>query len=720
MDPQIATPEPRMPPAVPRRRRHRLLKTFAALLLLFVLALLALPWLASADWSRRRIEAALSGELQAEVHLDAVHASWWSGFGLDGLVIANAAGFDSSHPFLQLSTLRFDFSFWRALRGQVSMSGEVQGLRLYVDQLADGRTNYEVLFHKGAGRGSAPAPRPSSGPNVPVPANDNDLLDMLQSLQLDVTATDVVVEIRRDGKLMESVRDASLELTKALGATLFKVDADATLGPPTAAPGKVMLHADAEARDRTFDAALSTTNLQLQRYQPLVDALLPADALHMSGVVTANLQARVVDGAEGRRLVVDGDATVTAPDFSGTLLQGMRLVAPKWSLAPKLLVALDADDQPLRIDATQFAADLGCLQLQGLDAAATKVLLGDQQGLGFDCRLDVDALASYGGPMPSELRNIGGVVQGQLALPLHGAAMPPLQQLLASTRADAKVQLRQLSFAGFSLQQLDSVLKLSGGKIELSTGTATLLNQGPLQFTLSSDLQQRDTLPFRLSLHWQGGKVDGQTSELLRYAVPLLAGLQDNTASFTSGIDLSLELQGTALPQTGQNWLQLLNTWRGSGNVALADGELLPAPALQSLLGLLGQQKKLAIDKLSGAFTMQQGTIETKVMRWISKGQDYGLSGKVGLDGALDFGLDLTALLKQHKDGAKIAAVLGNQKLMAGLAGNLDAPRLGLPDLGSLLGSALQQEAQKLLKDKAGNAVQKALEDLLHKSRKKQ
>jgi hypothetical protein len=239
--------------------------------------------------------------------------------------------------------------------------------------------------------------------------------------------------------------------------------------------------------------------------------------------------------------------------------------------------------------------------------------------------------------MPAQLRNIGGVVRGKVALPCAGAAVPPLEQLLDGVDADASVAVQHLAFAGFDLTNLDARLRVQNGKLGLTTGTGTLLNLGGLQLDLQSDLTRTATMPFQLQLQWRGGKVAGETAALLRYAVPLLAGLQGEAANFTSGIDLSLELQGAALPQTGQSWLQLLNTWQGSGDIALANGEVLPAPALQGLLSFLGQQGKLAIDRLAGGFTLQQGTVESKLMRWVSKGRDYGLTGKVQLDGKLDF-----------------------------------------------------------------------------------
>lgn len=697
-----------MPPPVRRRRRHLLLKILGAVALLFLAAVVAIPYIISSDWGRRRVAAAMSESMHTDVQLEDFDFGWFSGVGIDGLRIANPAGFDASHPFLQLRHMRGDLGLWQALRGNFEITGAVDGLQLFLDQDVDGRTNAEAL-----GGGSKDGGGGGGGGNGGRPDPE-----MLQRLRLDLALTDSTLEIRRGGQLLESVRDIACKVNKVPGSPVFDLQLDATTDPAGGKPGKLQVHATVDSAAMTVDSDVAVARLDLAHYQPVVDVFVPPGGASIAGIVDANLQAHVTGEGADRRLVMDGSIAVEQPQFAGSLLQGMTIKAVRWSMTPQLIVALDADDMPTRIDASKFTADLGCLQLRGLDGAATEKMLGGKPGLGFETSLDVDVLASYGGPLPEQLRNVGGVVSGKVAVPFTGLQMPPLEQLLADVEVDAAVQARHLVVSGFDLSGLDASLRMQDGKLAFDTGKGTQLNTGGLQLQLQSDLQQPSALPFQLQLHWRGGKVAGETTALLRYVVPLLAGVQATAASFDSGIDLGLELKGAAMPQSGQSWLQLLNTWEGSGNIALTDGEVQPAPALQGLLSLLGQQGSLAIDRLAGGFTLKQGTIDTQLMRWISKGQDYGLSGKVRLDGKLDVGIDVTAMLQQHKDGQKVAAVLGDRKLMVGLDGTLEAPQLSLPDVGKLLAEALQQDAGQTLQQTARDALQKALDDLL-KGKKK-
>jgi hypothetical protein len=141
---------------------------------------------------------------------------------------------------------------------------------------------------------------------------------------------------------------------------------------------------------------------------------------------------------------------------------------------------------------------------------------------------------------------------------------------------------------------------------------------------------------------------------------------------------------------------------------------------LQPLLSLLGQPQELAIDRLSSTFALQQGAITHRAMKWISRGQDYGLSGKVRLDGSMELGMDLTSLLQQHKDGKAIAGFLGDAPLTASIAGTVDAPKLATPDLGKLLQQALQAAPRQLLEQRGQDLLQKGLDRLFGDKKKKQ
>ena len=85
------------------------------------------------------------------------------------------------------------------------------------------------------------------------------------------------------------------------------------------------------------------------------------------------------------------------------------------------------------------------------------------------------------------------------------------------------------------------------------------------------------------------------------------------------------------------------------------------------------------------------------------------MSGSVGLAGALDYELDLTALLRGHRDGERVLALLSGALPPAAIQGSLDAPKLQLPAIDVVLQRALENE----LKQQGGGLLKKALDDLL-------
>ncbi len=96
-----------------------------------------------------------------------------------------------------------------------------------------------------------------------------------------------------------------------------------------------------------------------------------------------------------------------------------------------------------------------------------------------------------------------------------------------------------------------------------------------------------------------------------------------------------------------------------------------------------------------------------------SKGRQFRMRGTTGLDGEIDYLIDASDLLKGHRDGERIRGYLGAKGLEARLTGNLDAPRLAMPDLAELLqraaGGAIEQELQKQAKKRLDRLFRKIL-----------
>lgn len=722
MDPAASPSTPPPPPpetAVAPERRPRRRWWRIAGVLAFALALLVVvaPYALSLGFVRRGIENDLSEQLGTRCSLERLGFNWFSGFALEGLRIGNPPGFDQDQPMLQVRRLAGDLSLGQLLRGRIGVVGLMDGLEVRLDQDQQGVSNVERVLHKRSG-GAVVVQRPGGGP--PSRPDAEARFD-LAGLRLDLKLSDALIEIRRQGQLLEALRSLSCEIKKEFGTQVVKVELDTRLSPTAGSTqeGRLLLHADVDAATNVAEAMISTAGLDLARWQPLAALFLEPGALTaMGGVTNGTLTVRMV-GADD--LTLGGDLTINQPHFAGALLRGMDVRSDKWTLSPNLAVQLGETGGVPSIRSDAFAVDLGFLRLSGMDATATGELLQGRSGLGCRYELDVDTLATFGGPMPDLLRNSGGRVTGKLALPLQGGPLPDASALTKQLVIAADVQLQRFALAGFELATLDATLDMRDGRVAAASGPRTRLNSGSLSLGFRSDVTNLDAIPLEIGFDWKDGKVGGEASQVLRYVVPLLAGLDERTADLAAGIDLSFSLRGPALKGEQQSWLQFLDQWSGGGRVSLRDGSVTPAPALRgllqplgSLLGAehaLGDGGRLSLDQVGGDFTLRQGTIEATKMRWLAKGREFGLAGKVRLDGGLDFGIDVSALLAAHRDGQRLLQLLGNQKLVAGLGGSVVSPSLGLPDPGKLLRGALQEPGA--LQREGGRLLQKTLDDLL-------
>jgi hypothetical protein len=700
------------------RRRRRFWRALFWICTSFAMLLAAAPYAINLPWVRRQVADALTEEMGTTVRIDGLGFSWFSGIEARGVEIDNARGFDPAHPCLELAELRGDLRWPSLLRGRVDFAGTITGLRVRIDQDEQGRTNFEQLSAHGDARGTRARVRGSDRSHPRSPRSRDDGEFDLQQVRIDLAVAGALIEIRRGGRLVESVHDLDCTVRKDFGAEQVTVRLDGKLAALTAGAreGSLHLRADANANARTADFALETQGLDLARYQPLAQALQPGAVTALAGIVngTCTGKLRFTDPPS---IELGGELAVEHPHLAGALLQGMDLQAERWTLRPAL--AVGTGGLP-RLDPA-FAIDLGFLQLRPLDAARLRQLLAGRPGLGVDCALDLDALVRAGGTPAGHLRGASGRLAGAVALPTPGGALPKPADLARALVADLRVDGGRVAFAGFEVTQLAGTVALRDGHLAAATAAPTQLNDGPLALQLQGDLRDADSQPLTIALDWKGGKVAGEAVQVLRYAVPLLAGLDAKVADFAAGADLTLQLTGPFRRRDGENWAQVLNRWAGNGTVELRNGRVTPAPALRGLLAplgdllgpgaTLGDDGRLLLDVVSSRFRIANGWIESKAMRWLSKGRELGLEGRVGLDGALDFGLDLSPLLAAHKDGAKALAALGKQPLRAGLHGSLDAPKLSLPEVRAAIESALQQEAGKLL--------QKGVDALL-KDKKKQ
>lgn len=701
-------PTPSAPPAQPSlapRKKRRLLRTMALAVFGVLCLAVAAPHVLNLGFVRRKVASSLSESLQTRVELGALGFTWFTGLSLGDLKIHNPAGFAQDRPFLSLAALEGDLSMLQLLRGRLDLSGTVTGLVVRIDQDGQGRSNAEALGRRGADR-------PGSGPAVQIASRGG--MD-LSGMRLDLKVADALVEIRRGGELIESLQKLECALGKEFGSQVFRMDLKANLHRPGTPdqPGNVALRASVDAQALSFEGQLSTTGLDLSRYRPLIAAMLGEGSLTaLGGIVNGTLQARG-KGREGEQeLFLEGNLAVQAPHLAGSLLRGMEVKAARWQLIPNLHIVPGRSGSQPTVDAARFTADLGFATMRGLPAADLQQLLGGT-GLGFAFTLDLDALAAFGGPIPDSMQGNGGSVQGRLGLPI-GGKLPELARLPELLRAEATMKAAQLQAFGFAFTNATAALTVKDGAFAARTGDGTLINGGPASCTVDLDLKDSKRLPFQLAVNWKGGNAGDAAVWLLRYGAPVLAGLEAGS-NLTAIADLDLKLAGPALRTPGETWLQFFNVWSGSGHLTLRNTAFTPAPALRALANAIaGNAGRVTIERFGGAFSMHEGTVQSQLMKLDSKGSEYGFQGVTRLDGSLEWNVDLTPFLQQHRDGAKVAAAFGGKPIQAGITGTLDAPQLRMPDLATLL----QNAAQEALKDKAGDAVQKALEELFGKRKK--
>ncbi len=556
-------------------------------------------------------------------------------------------------------------------------------------------------------------------PLADAPMQPHELL-VASSLDFGFEATDVAVA--RDGKPIDSFAKVQFAASKSKKAPRLRAVVE--LDGSTERAGKkprLLCTSESDTTTKFTRGVLQLEGLDLASYRRFLDGTVTSEELsRCEGTLSGRIDFET-DFGSARRVDVNGEIAVDEPSFAGSLLQGAKLAGQRFSLRPSVRALLPDLDGTNRVELGKTSLDFGFASVQSLDVAA-RTQRGIADGGACSFTADLARLAELGGPFDA-LQGTAGMASGLVLLPkalLEGDVQRGLATLADVRSITADAEVRGLAFRRKGLSVLDAVAtaRFQDGVLTAATGDATRLNAGPLRVSLRADAKEPQ-MPFDFSLAWKGGAVEGEAAELLRYLVPLLAGATGKAADFRSVCDLDMTLKGHALRQGDENALQWLDRWTGSGSIALTNGRVVPAQQLQPLLSLLGQPQELAIDRLGSSFTLQQGAITHRAMKWVSKGQDYGLSGKVRLDGGMELALDVTSLLQRHKDGKAIAGFLGDAPLTANLGGTIDAPKFAAPDLGKLLQQALQAAPRQLLEQQGQELLQKGIDRLFGDKKKK-
>ncbi|MHC4514206.1 MAG: AsmA family protein [Planctomycetota bacterium] len=733
-------PTPQTPPpavAQPRRKpRHLLIRILGAFVVLGLLVFFLTPVVLSMGWAQRRVVALTAAALDAPVSLEGYSLSWFSGVTVKDLTIGNPRSFPKRGDLLRLREASFDMSLPSYLVGAgFVVSAKVDGLELRVHQLQDGRTNLSTIGGSDTewqvSKRSDPGDRTHTHPHTrPRPRTDPDRLpaepdpdaDMLADLELDVSLANALIEVT-DEKLgvLESMRNLNVSVRKESGALDLVCKLDAELHQPgassadgkPASPGTLSARADIDiARSRPWTFHLATTAFDLARYRPLLAWGLSANPFEkLQGVLSGKADATMQpDGST----TVTGKLVLAQPHFKTLGDNGIDVRGDAFVLEPNVAFHLDEGTRkPEKLDLNGFRVDLGFFKATGIPAAEAQTLAGGKQALGLRYDVDLAGLTSIGGIVPAELHGTRGTVTGQLLFVPSGALddIDPLKDLSTA----AQVFVEQLDHQGYALRNLRGDLALADGKASFKTTGGTTLNGGSLRIDAKGTLDEEQHLPANFEVAWQGGKARGDAVRLLRYAVPLLAGLDvDSKLDFESDIDTTIQLTGPLLRAEDESVLQWLNHWQGAGKLALLNGGFTPAKQLGELLTFAGERNRLTFKNVDTDFVIKEGGVETKLLKMNRKAQTYGFRGKVFMDGRIDYQIALQDALKGHRDGEKIRRYLGDTPIEAKLAGTLDDPKLAMPEMSAFLQKALEAEAKKGIDD----ALKKGLDKIFKRDKK--
>lgn len=708
------------PPPVPTARTSRPRRRLGKVLLLAIgipvgllaaLVVLA-PYSLGLAAVRQSVAERLSKRLAAPVRIESMGWSWRNGVSVGGVEIGNPPGFPQDRPALRLKAARLDLSLSTLFGGRVrgDLDGEVDGLEAYVEQNADGQTNLQALAQHGGAGGSDGSNGGGTG---------KDRLRGLDRMRLDIALRDSRVEIRRDGQLLEALTELGGALRKDHGERQFALELQTKLLPLAGAePGHLAVHAKADPTTGAADAGLELQSVDLHRFLPLVATFAPGKLETLAGIANGDVKL-AWRGPDD--LSVSGQLRVVDPVVGGPAFDGATLQAPEWHMSPAVTLAPGTGGAARRVTTDGFVVDLGFLQVTGLAPDAAVPALPDGSRPNFRWHLDTDGLGALMQRLPSWLQVRGGRWNGTANVPLDAVLATP-QQATNLVRGQFELLVDHLAVAGAPLDGAAITGTMAGGKLDIATAPTMKLSGGGFTLTCNVDTNDLASLPCELSVRLDGGHLSGSAVALLAYAVPLLAGLDADTAQLAGLCDLELRLAGPARPGEGESWLALLNRWSGDGKVGLRQASVAPAGPLAGLLAplgpvnqLLGAQAslgdtgRLAIDGFAAPFHFAAGAVETRAAKWLAKGKTIGLSGKARLDGGLDYAIDLSALLRGHKDGEKVLAALGGSLPAANLGGTLTAPSLGLPDLSNVAQKLLETE----LKQRGTDLLQRELEKLL-------
>jgi hypothetical protein len=310
----------------------------------------------------------------------------------------------------------------------------------------------------------------------------------------------------------------------------------------------------------------------------------------------------------------------------------------------------------------------------------------------------------------------GGRLDGAVALRLERGLLVPAElghRFLAAARAQLALAVRELDVAGHRLANVQADAALQDRELTCVLADGATLHGGPLRGSAKAVFPGGGGDPrVELRVGVRDADLDAAAVPWLRFPLPLLAGLQpDATLDFRTRATFDLALGGTFGTGTGRSLAERLRDLQGKGGLELRGGAFTPAPALRELLALARTGGQLRFDRIGGDLEIAGGAIRTDKLRFEEGARGMLLRGSTAFGGTLDWVLDVTELLRGHRDGDRVLAALGGKAPEVRLRGDVRAPSLAMFDVEGLLRQAAQGALQTGLKE--------ALEKLLRRRERK-
>jgi hypothetical protein len=692
-----------------KRRRSRLFKVLrisGGLAFLMATGLILLPYLLTTDFVRHRVLAELSEQLGTEVQVASYSISWFGGLSLEGLVLANPPGYrriSGQSEALRVDRIDCDLSFAQLVRGRIDLQASLSGMDLQIVQSADGDSNLEDVI--GEVRGPKIRLKPGRRSSRGGRRWNEDVLPFkdLEDFRLDLEVRDSSISFsHEDLGLLEKVQSINVRLSKSFGLSSLRLEGAADFHRPSRPdrPGRIDLRIDAgPSAEDPIDLELHCLGIELDRYRPIITSLLPpGDLSDLSGQLRGDLKLTC---EPEHRFEIEGLLEIEGPRFGGPFFGGANIAEERWSLRPNLLLDLGEGWTLEGVDVSKLEADLGFLQVKGIEAAES---LGT---VAFE--LDLENLPDLGIRSLKGLRESRGEFTGILGL--EESILRDEADSGEALILDSRVTIERMLFEGHSLEDCRGTARIENGELILDFDEGRL-NGGSLDFEIVAGIADEDALPLSMAVNIDAARATAKDIKPLSYLVPFMAGARSGGAlRFSSEVDLEFAVSGQIDRDKSTDLASRLRGLSGSGSLMMRGGQFVPTDELSRLFALAGRRQSVDLKDLSSEFTLDRGSIQTSVMELSSAGREFTLEGNTGLDGSIDYRIDVTDLLKGHRDGEKVRDYLGENILEARMSGTLEAPELAMPDLNELLAKA----AENALKHEAQKRVDKLLEKLFKK-----